>query len=49
VQLEQFGRKQKTTIADWIPGERPARSLARKIAGLAGVRPDSDAERASDT
>lgn len=49
VQLEHFGRKQKTTIADWIPGERPARSLARKIAGLAGVRPDSDAERASDT
>ena len=40
LQLERFGRKGKTTIADWVPGERPAQSLARKIAGLAGVRRD---------
>ncbi len=47
LQLERVGRKDKTTIADWVPGERPARSLARKIAGLAGVRRVGDGAPAS--
>jgi hypothetical protein len=37
--VERYGSEGTAlTIADWVPGQRPARALARKIAGLAGVR-----------
>jgi uncharacterized membrane protein YhdT len=45
LQLRRFGQERKTTIADWLPGERPARALARKITGLAGVRREPDGAR----
>lgn len=41
--MERFGGEGgKITIADWVPGQRPAQALARKIAGLAGVRERAD-------
>jgi len=36
--LKRLGEPRTVTIADWVPGERPAQALAKKIAGLAGVR-----------
>lgn len=36
------GDGSRITIADWVPGQRPAQALARKIAGLAGVQGGPD-------
>lgn len=47
IQLKRFGEERRTTIADWVPGHRPAQALARRIAGLAGVRTDASAKDGS--
>lgn len=38
IEINRWGETRKTAIADWVPNERAARSLAAHLASLAGKR-----------
>lgn len=40
IEIKRWGREDKTTIAAWVPGQRPARSLAAHWTSLLGVDRD---------
>ncbi|MEX2499198.1 MAG: hypothetical protein WD397_10030, partial [Wenzhouxiangellaceae bacterium] len=37
IEIERWARDGKTTIAGWVPGQRPARALAAHLGQLAGI------------
>jgi len=45
VEIERWGQPGRTPIAGWVPGERPARSLAAHLGRLLGVEPPGRPER----